>query len=332
MERKSTALVTGVTGQTGSYLAELLVASGVDVVGVVRGGDTAAEALIERTPDVTLIEGDLGDPARLRAIVLDVAPDAVYNLGGLTSVAQSWSDPLASATITGLSAAALLDAAWAVQTGAGRVVHFVQASSAEIFGVPAEHPQSESTAVQPINPYGAAKAYAHFLVGAYRTLGLAASSCILYNHESPRRPDTFVTRKITMAVARISLGLQDKLALGSLDVRRDWGWAPDYAAAIALVGGSAAEDFVVATGASHSVGDFVSSAFAAVGIDDWEKYVELDPAFRRPAEAAELVGDSTRIRTRLGWAPTVDFDELVARMVRHDLDLESPFGYSPAGG
>ncbi len=324
-----TAFVTGVTGQTGSYLAEQLVANGERVIGLVRGGDSTAKDLLARTPEVSLIEGDLSDREALRRIVLDVAPDVVFNLGGLTSVASSWSEPLEMAEITGLSAAALLDAALEVQRVNERPVSFVQASSAEIFGLPTDEPQTEKTAISPTNPYGAAKAYAHFLVGSYRTLGLNASSCILYNHESPRRPQAFVTRKITNAVARISLGLEDKLVLGSLDSRRDWGWAPDYAAAIALVGANAADDFVIATGEAHSVEDFVAAAFAAVGITDWRGYVEQDPAFMRPADATQLVGDSSKLRKQLGWAPTVTFPEIVAKMVQNDVEQESAGG---AGG
>lgn len=323
-----TAFVTGVTGQTGSYLAELLVASGTRVVGLVRDGDSASAELAVRTPQVEVVEGDLADVAGLGEIVRSVAPDVVFNLGGLTSVGQSWSDPMATATITGLSTAALLDAALAVHSSAGKPVSFVQASSAEMFGSPHEVPQTEETAIRPLNPYGAAKAYGHFLVASYRSLGLAASSCILYNHESPRRPETFVTRKITRAAARISLGLQDTLVLGSLEVRRDWGWAPDYAAAIALIGDApaadiAADDYVVASGMAHSVEEFVAAAFRAAGIDDWKPFVTQDPAFMRPADAAELVGDATKIRTALGWEPSVDFDGLVAAMVRADLDAES---------
>jgi GDPmannose 4,6-dehydratase len=323
-----TAFITGVTGQTGSYLAELLVGEGARVVGLVRDGDSASTELLARTPQVEVVEGDLADFSRLPGILRSIAPDVVYNLGGLTSVGQSWNEPMAAATITGLSAAALLDGALAVQTSEGKQVSFVQASSAEIFGSPVDVPQTEFTAIHPLNPYGAAKAYAHFLVGSYRTLGLAASGCILYNHESPRRPDAFVTRKITRAVARISLGLQDTLVLGALDVRRDWGWAPDYAAALALIGeapatGTPADDYIVASGTAHSVEEFVAAAFRAAGIDQWRPLVTQDPAFMRPADAAELVGDATRIRTTLGWAPTIGFDELVAAMVRADLEAES---------
>jgi GDPmannose 4,6-dehydratase len=201
-------------------------------------------------------------------------------------------------------------------------VRFVQASSAEIFGRTSRVPQDETTPVRPLTPYGAAKAYAHHLVGVYRARGLHASSCILYNHESPRRPQTFVTRKISVAAARIARGLQDELAMGNLDARRDWGWAPDYVGAMmSAARDPLGRDYVIATGISHSVRDFVAAAFRAAGISDWEKYVTLDPRFARPSDAPELVGDSTRAREMLGWSPTVTFDEVVTRMVEHDLAL-----------
>jgi GDPmannose 4,6-dehydratase len=322
-----TAFVTGITGQTGSYLADILLARGYLVVGLVRGGDETRQALEERTPGLDLVEGDLADEQHLARLVAEVAPDMIFNLGGLTSVAASWDHPLDTARITALPPAVLLDAALAVQRRDDRPVAFVQASSAEIFGSPTVSPQNEETPVRPVNPYGAAKAYAHYLVASYRSMGLAASSCILYNHESPRRPETFVTRKITRTVARISLGLETELVLGSLDARRDWGWAPDYALALAMVGAAAtsdaaaANDYVIASGVSHTVRDFVAVAFAAAGIDDWEPYVKQDPRFRRPVDATELVGDSSRIRAALGWRPTVGFDELVGSMVRHDIEL-----------
>lgn len=324
-----TAFVTGVTGQTGGYLAEQLDAAGWDVVGLVRSGDPHSEALLARTPALRLVEGDLADADGLRDTVMGVAPDAIFNLGGLTSVGQSWTEPLPTAVITGMSVAALLDAALAVHRESGKPVSFVQASSAEIFGDATEIPQTEATEIRPLNPYAAAKAYAHFLVGSYRQLGLGASSCILYNHESPRRPTAFVTRKITQGAARIALGKQEKLVLGSLDARRDWGWAPDYARAIALVAAAEPDDFIVASGQSHSVEEFVAAAFSAAGIDDWRPYIEQDPQFVRPNDTSEQRGDSTKIRTRLGWAPTVSFEELVAAMVRNDLELESSGDRSP---
>lgn len=317
------ALITGITGQTGSYLAEDLVAAGWDVTGVVRPGDGLARELLERTPGVHLIDGDLSDADRMVEIVSEIRPESLFSLGGLTSVARSWDEPALTALVTGLAPAVLLDAAWQLQRETGTPVRFVQASSAEMFGSPTESPQTENTPIQPRNPYGAAKAYAHFLVASYRALGLAASSCILYNHESPRRPDTFVTRKITSSVARIALGKQDELVLGSLDARRDWGWAPDYARAIRMVAETDPDDFVIATGHAHSVEDFVRAAFAAAGIAQWQDYVTSDAQFVRPNDAAELVGDSSRLRARVGWQPTKDFDHIVAAMVEHDLALES---------
>jgi GDPmannose 4,6-dehydratase len=201
----------------------------------------------------------------------------------------------------------------------------VQASSAEVFGQPATSPQDEDTPVRPVNPYGAAKAYAHLMTGVYRSRDLHASSLVLYNHESPRRPRHFVTRKITSTVAAIARGEADRLVLGNLDARRDWGWAPDYVdAMVRAARADRPADYVVATGEGHTVRDFVAAAFAAAGIDDWAGLVEVDPAFVRPADATDLTGDATRARRELGWAPTVGFTELVARMV--EADLQPPAG------
>jgi GDPmannose 4,6-dehydratase len=202
----------------------------------------------------------------------------------------------------------------------GRPVRVLQASSAEVFGLPAETPQTESTPIRPSSPYGAAKAFAHQLVAVYRQRGLHASACILYNHESPRRPETFVTRKITMAAARIAAGTQQTLSLGSLDVRRDWGWAPDYVdAMLRAIRHESADDYVIATGQSRSVRDFAAAAFAAAGVADWQSRIVVDPALIRPLEVTEQVGDATKARTVLGWAPTLSFEQLVAEMVNADL-------------
>jgi GDPmannose 4,6-dehydratase len=199
-------------------------------------------------------------------------------------------------------------------------VRFVQASSAEIFGLPDRSPQDEDTPVRPANPYGAAKAFAHLMVDVYRHRGLHATSLVLYNHESPRRPAQFVTRKITAGVAAISRGAASTLTLGNLAATRDWGWAPDFVDAMVLAArAGTARDYVVATGESHSVEEFVAAAFRCVGIDDWSAYVEVDPALLRPVDAAELVGDPSRIRHDLGWAPTVGFEDVVRRMVEADL-------------
>jgi GDPmannose 4,6-dehydratase len=315
-----TALITGITGQTGSYLAEYLGSEGWDVVGIFRSEDDETGAFRTLMPSARLIQGDLGDFGGLSRLVHAVAPDTIFNLGGLSSVAQSWEEPVPVALINGVSAAALLDAALSLMRSSNRPVSFVQASSAEIFGFPEESPQSESTPINPTNPYGASKAYAHHLVGVYRRLGLAASSCILYNHESPRRSINFVTRKITSGVAAIATGSASSLVLGNLEARRDWGWAPDYARAIALAA-AMPDDYVIATGISHSVRDFVAAAFAAVGIEDWEPSVYEDSQFLRPTDAPDLVGDPSHARLALGWKPEVGFEELVSRMVANDLQL-----------
>lgn len=311
------ALITGVGGQDGSYLAERLLADGVEVHAVtLRGGPAPAYC----PADVVLHEGDVADVDATRALVLDLAPDEVYNLAAISSVAQSWEWPDLAALVNGSAAVALLESVHRVQRAHDKQVAFVQASSAEMFGQPATSPQDESTPVHPLNPYGAAKAFAHLMVDVYRTRDLHACSLVLYNHESPRRPAHFVTRKITSTVAAISRGEIDRLTLGNLEARRDWGWAPDYVEAMVLAArADVPGDYVVATGRSHSVRDFVAAAFRGAGIDDWESLVDVDPALVRPADATELVGDATRARERLGWRPTVAFEEVVARMVEADL-------------
>jgi GDPmannose 4,6-dehydratase len=314
------ALVTGATGQDGSYLVERLVADGVEVHALVRHDDGAgADAL----PDgVQRHRGDLTDGAAMAALVAEVEPGEIYNLGGLSSVALSWEQPALTAEVTGVAPGHLLKAAFDLQERTGEPVHFVQASSAEIFGRTSGAPADEDTPIRPLTPYGAAKAYAHHVVGVYRARGLLASSCILFNHESPRRPETFVTRKITAGAARIARGQQQELAMGNLDARRDWGWAPDYVAAMVLAArADEGRDYVVATGVSHSVREFVATAFLAAGIDDWEQHVTLDPRFARPSDAPDLVGDASRARELLGWAPSLRFEEIVARMVENDLAL-----------
>jgi GDPmannose 4,6-dehydratase len=314
------AFVTGITGQDGGYLAERLVADGVSVHGLVHGHDEHADELIRRCPQVVLHTGDLTDAERLRALIAELGPDEVYNLGGISSVALSWQQPVLTGQVSGLGAVAVLDACWQLQEQSGRPVRVLQASSAEIFGSPDHAPQDESTPLRPATPYGAAKAYAHQMVSVFRSRGLAASAVILYNHESPRRPETFVTRKITAAAARIAAGRQDRLSLGSLDVRRDWGWAPDYVEAmVRAVRHSRADDYVIATGESHTVAEFVAAAFDAAGVGDWRSRVEVDPTFVRPVDAAEQRGDAGKARRVLGWAPSRDFAAVVAAMVEADL-------------
>jgi GDPmannose 4,6-dehydratase len=315
-----TAFVTGITGQDGSYLAEKLIAQGVEVHGLVHGGDGQAPAFRDRYPTVRLHDGDLGDAIRLTELIDTLEPDEIYNLAGISSVALSWEQPLLTASLTGVAVGVVLEAAWNLQARSGKPVRVLQASSAEIFGFPEDVPQSETTRIAPRTPYGAAKAFAHHLVGVYRERGLAAATCIFYNHESPRRPPTFVTRKITQSVARIAAGEQDELSLGNLDARRDWGWAPDYVDAMCLaLRHEQADDFVIATGESHSVADFVTAAFARVGISDWTNLVRLDPQFARPSDAPELVGDASKAFAQLGWKPTIGFSELVGLMVDADL-------------
>jgi GDPmannose 4,6-dehydratase len=325
-----TAFLTGATGQDGGYLAERLVAEGWRVHGLVRAVDTRAADLRRRTPAVVLHEGDLADTARVGDLIAELEPDEIYNLGGIASVARSWQCPVETAQVTGLGAAGVLEAAWLLH-GSGHPVRVLQASSAEMFGTPDRSPQSETTPIRPVSPYGAAKAFAHHLVGVYRGRGLPVASTILYNHESPRRPPQYVTRKITQGAAAIAAGRQDRLALGTLDVRRDWGWAPDYVdAMVRAIRHPQPDDFVIATGESHSLGDLLATAFAHAGLPDWQDYVTLDPALARPADPTELVGDATKARTRLGWRPTVPFAEVVRHMVDADLHDLTASGPRPA--
>jgi GDPmannose 4,6-dehydratase len=321
------ALITGITGQDGGYLAERLIADGYAVHGLVTSGDRLLADLLRRVPSAWLHEGDLVDAASIDAVFDAVDPDEVYNLAGISSVALSWQKPLLTGDITGLGAVRLLAAA-ARKAAAGRPVRFVQASSAEIFGAPDTAPQHEGTPVRPVSPYGAAKAYAHFMAQAMRERGLHACTAILYNHESPRRPETFVTRKITATVARIALGLADELVLGDLTPRRDWGYAPDYVdAMVRMARADVASDYIVATGEAHSVADFVTAAFARVGISDWSGLVRHDPALIRPTDPPLLVGDASKARRELGWSPSVGFADLVGLMV--DADLETLRGLNP---
>ena len=306
------ALITGIGGQDGTYLAERLVADGLEVHALALEADGPPAYC---PAAVVLHLGDLGDVAATRRLVREVAPQELYNLAAISSVAQSWDEPDLTAHVNGQAAVALMESAR--QVGG---VRFVQASSAEIFGEPAESPQTERTPIRPVNPYGAAKAFAHLSAGVFRQRGVHVSSAILYNHESPRRHQRFVTRKITSTVAAIARGDADELVLGNLDARRDWGWAPDYVdAMVRAARADEPADYVVATGRAHAVRDFVAAAFAAAGISDWEPLVRQDATFFRPADPTELVGDASRAREVLGWEPTVAFEEIVARMVAADL-------------
>ena len=315
-------LVTGATGQDGTLLVRRLVAEGAEVHGITLSGGRQGVWAEPELAEVRLHVGDLADQDRVREIVEVVSPDEIFNLAGQTSVAASWEDPVGTIQATGLGAVVIFAAALALQKSRGTPVRVLQASSAEIFGSATDVPQNEATAVAPVSPYGAAKALAHQMAWIYRSRGLFVGTCILYNHESPLRPDTFVTRKITAGAARIALRGGEPLRLGNLDAVRDWGWAEDYVDAMVRVcRHTDADDFVVATGTTHTVGDFVQAAFARAGIEDWQDRIVIDPAFVRPVDANVQVGDATKAARELGWRPTVAFDEVVGRMVDHDLEL-----------
>src|SRR5665647_38735 len=317
------ALVTGITGQDGSYLAEQLAAEGTEVHGMVHDADPAGAEFRVGHPGVHLHAGDLADQAGLAQLVRDVEPDELYNLAGISSVAYSWEQPVLTAELTGVAAAVLFEAALALQEHTGRRVVCVQASSSEIFGQAARSPQDETTPVRPVSPYGAAKAYAHHMSGVYRGKGLHVSGCILFNHESPRRPTTFVTRKITAAAARIGAEGSGVLRLGNLDAGRDWGWAPDYVdAMVRAARHDVGDDFVIATGRRHTVAVFAEAALRRAGVGDgWRDHIEVDPQFLRPMDTAVMVGNAGKARRELGWEPTLDFEEIVSRMVDHDMEL-----------
>ncbi len=318
------ALITGITGQDGSYLAELLAADGTEVHGFVRPGDPLVSHLLKLVPSAVLHAGDLANTTDVIAAVVASAPDEVYHLAAASSVAKSWEDPITNADLNGTGAVRFLDATRKFAMSSGSDPRFLLASSAEIFGQPAESPQNELTLIQPVSPYGSVKAFAYFMVQATRQQGLHASTVILYNHESPRRPDTFVTRKITKAVARIANGSTEPLVLGNVSARRDWGFAGDYVRAMRdAVRADEADDFIVATGVSHSIEDLVATAFAAAGITDWKQHTKVDESLIRPNDPASMVGDASKAREVLGWKPEVNFDELVHMMVEHDLALAS---------
>ena len=313
------ALIIGLAGQDGSYLAELLLEKGYAVFGTIRRRSPDALARVAHILDrVALADGDLTSQASVNALIQSVAPDEVYNFAAQSFVPASWDQPVHTGEITALGVARLLEALRRHKPDA----RFYQASSSELFGLARETPQSETTPFHPRSPYGAAKAYGHNLTVNYReSLGLYACSGICFNHESPRRGLEFVTRKITHRVAEIELGLAQELKLGSLETRRDWGFAGDYVKAMWLMlQQERADDYVVSTGQPHSVQDFVEAAFEVVG-RDWRRHTVVDPALVRPPEANVLTGDSSKIRRELGWAPTVDFRSLVRMMVESDLRL-----------
>jgi GDPmannose 4,6-dehydratase len=319
-----TALVTGITGQDGQYLAEVLHGEGYKIYGLMKGQrNPRAELISSQFPYVELVEGDLQDLSSLIAVLEYTQPDEVYNLGAISFVALSFKQAELTANITGLGVLRLLEAIRLVG-GQNNPIRFYQASSSEMFGKVRETPQTELTPLHPRSPYGSAKVFGHHTTVNYReSYGLYTCSGILFNHESPRRGIEFVTRKVTNAVARISLGLQDHVSLGNLEAKRDWGFAGDYVKAMYLMlQQDEPDDFVVATGETHAVSEFVQLAFEAAGIDDWERYVKIDQRFFRPAEVDLLVGDASKAKEQLGWEPQVSFRDLVTMMVDHDLELE----------
>ena len=316
------ALITGITGQDGLYLSELLLAKGYEVYGLIRGQNNPKFELVRRTvPDVKLLTGDLTDLSSLiRALKLS-DPDEVYNLGAISLVAYSWENARLTADVTGKGVLNMLEAVRLYSGDDVPRIRFYQASSSEMFGKVQEVPQRESTLLWPRSPYGVAKVFGHYMTINYReSYGMHASSGILFNHESPRRGPEFVTRKVSQAVARISLGLQESIVMGNLDAKRDWGFAGDYVDAMwRMLQQDKADDYVIATGETHSIRDLLDVAFRRVGIDDWSALVSQDPRFMRPAEIEMLIGDASKARNVLGWEPRVRFEELVRMMVDNDL-------------
>jgi GDPmannose 4,6-dehydratase len=312
------ALITGITGQDGSYLAELLLDKGYDVFGMTRRASTEnVERIAHLVDRVTLVQGDLLDPPSLVSALRTAEPHEVYNLAAQSFVPTSWNQPVLTAEFTGVGVTRMLEAVRAVDPD----IRFYQASSSEMFGKVREVPQNEQTPFYPRSPYGVAKTYGHYITVNYReSYGLYAVSGILFNHESPRRGLEFVTRKISDGVARIKLGLADELRLGNLDAERDWGYARDYVEAMwRMLQREKAEDYVIATGETHSVREFCELAFVHGGLDP-DRYVKSDPEYLRPAEVDHLVGDASKARAQLGWGPQKSFRELVELMV--DADVE----------
>ena len=317
---QKTAFITGITGQDGSYLAELLLEHGYDVHGMVRRSSTEKFERIEHIRErITLHQADLLDQRSLTDALRAAKPDEIYNLAAMSFVAVSWIQPTLTAEFTGVGVTRILEAMRETCPEA----RFYQASSSEMFGKVREVPQNEDTPFYPRSPYGVAKAYGHFITVNYReSYNLHATAGILFNHESPRRGLEFVTRKITWHAAAIKHGLRDKVSLGNLDAKRDWGYAKDYVIAMwAMLQQDRADDYVIATNVTHTVRDCVQIAFDEAGIPDWEKHVEIDPQFVRPAEVDLLIGDYGKAERDLGWKPETSFEELIRLMTRADLEL-----------
>jgi GDPmannose 4,6-dehydratase len=315
------ALITGISGQDGSYLAELLLGKGYEVFGIVRGSPTGHyENLDAVRDDLTLLQGDLLDQMTLLEAINRAEPDELYNLAATSFVPASWHQPVMTAQFTAVGVTAMVEAIRITNPQ----LRLYQASSSEIFGATTETPQTETAPFRPHNPYGVAKLYGHLTLGAYRErYGMHLSSGIAYNHESPRRPPEFVTRKVTRAAAAIKLGLQDELRVGDLAATRDWGWAPDFVEAMWLMlQQDEGDDYVLATGQSRSVGELIETAFAHVGLSP-DEHVVVDAEFVRPHDPVALVGDPSKARAKLGWTPRTSFAEMIGAMVDADLALLS---------
>jgi GDPmannose 4,6-dehydratase len=319
------ALVTGITGQDGRYLSQFLSDKGYQVFGLIRGQQNPkAELIQEENPKLELIEGDLTDLSSLIAAVEQVQPDEVYNLGAISFVQLSFRQAELTAEITGLGVLRMLEAVRIVGGTQNNPIRFYQASSSEMFGKVRETPQTERTPFHPRSPYGVAKVFGHHITVNYReSYGIHANSGILFNHESEKRGLEFVTRKITNSLARIKLGLQDSISLGNLDASRDWGYAGDYVDAMwRMLQQDTPDDYVVATGETHTIREFLDVAFRIAGYDSWEPFVRHDERFERPAEVDLLIGDASKAHNLLGWQPNVDFEGLVKKMYEHDLAVE----------
>jgi GDPmannose 4,6-dehydratase len=319
------AFITGITGQDGHHLAEFLHSKGYDVYGMIKGqNNPRAAKLQEEMPFIELVPGDLADLPSLVAALQIAQPDEVYNLGAISFVALSFTQAELTANTTGLGVLRMLEAIRMVGGAQNNPIRFYQASSSEMFGKVRQTPQTELTPFHPRSPYGCAKVFGHDIVVNYReSYDMHASSGILFNHEGPRRGLEFVTRKISNTAARIKLGLQHELVMGTLDAKRDWGYAGDYVKAMwMMLQQDEPDDFVISTGEAHTVQEFVEKSFAHAGLDDWEQYVRQDPKFFRPAEVDLLIGDSAKAKAVLGWEPEVGFDELVKMMVDNDMALE----------
>jgi GDPmannose 4,6-dehydratase len=321
------ALITGITGQDGRHLSKFLAGKdGYQVFGLVHGQANPKASIVQtENPALELVEGDLRDLSSLIAVIEQVQPDEVYNLGAISFVQFSFKQAELTAEITGLGVLRMLEAVRIVGGSQNNPIRFYQASSSEMFGKVHETPQTEATPFHPRSPYGVAKVFGHYTTLNYReAYGIHGSSGILFNHEGPKRGLEFVTRKITNAVARIKLGLQDDISLGNLDSSRDWGYAGDYVEAMwMMLQQPEPDDFVIATGETHTIRELLEVAFRCAGIDDWQPYVKQDPRFMRPAEVDLLIGDASKARAKLGWKPRVTFEELVRMMYENDLAEES---------